>query len=56
MIDGLRPYQEYKETGLDWLDGLPSHWEELSLKKGEESRKKSEIVQRECQSTVGSYH
>lgn len=26
MIEGLRPYSEYKESGLPWLGKVPSHW------------------------------
>ena len=27
MIDELRPYAEYKESGLPWLGKVPGHWE-----------------------------
>jgi type I restriction enzyme S subunit len=27
MIDGLKPYPEYKESGLPWLGRFPAHWE-----------------------------
>ena len=27
MIDGLKPYAEYKESGLPWLDTVPKHWD-----------------------------
>jgi type I restriction enzyme, S subunit len=27
MIDGLKPYPEYKESGLPWLGKLPQHWQ-----------------------------
>lgn len=27
MIDGLKPYQEYKESGVPWLGEIPKHWE-----------------------------
>ena len=27
MIEGLRPYAEYKESGLPWLGHVPAHWE-----------------------------
>jgi len=27
MIDGLKPYLEYKESGLSWLGQVPKHWE-----------------------------
>jgi len=26
MIEGLKPYAEYKESGLPWLGGIPRHW------------------------------
>jgi type I restriction enzyme S subunit len=26
MIEGLKPYAEYKESGLPWLAAMPSHW------------------------------
>lgn len=26
MIEGLRPYAEYKESGLPWLGSVPAHW------------------------------
>ncbi|MFZ4537125.1 restriction endonuclease subunit S [Propionivibrio sp.] len=26
MIEGLKPYAEYKESGLPWLGRCPSHW------------------------------
>jgi len=26
MIEGLKPYAEYKESGLPWLDTVPKHW------------------------------
>jgi len=26
MITDLKPYPEYKESGLDWVGKLPSHW------------------------------
>ncbi|HBR68784.1 MAG TPA: hypothetical protein DEA55_05345 [Rhodospirillaceae bacterium] len=26
MIEGLKPYPEYKESGLPWLDRIPSNW------------------------------
>ena len=27
MIDGLKPYRKYKDTGLPWLQEVPKHWE-----------------------------
>lgn len=29
MIDGLRPYPEYRELGQAWLGAVPKHWEVL---------------------------
>lgn len=26
MIDGLKPYPEYKESGSPWLGTIPAHW------------------------------
>ena len=26
MIEGLKPYAEYKESGLPWLGRCPKHW------------------------------
>ena len=26
MIDGLKPYPEYKDSGLPWLSNIPRHW------------------------------
>ena len=26
MIEGLKPYAEYKESGLPWLGKVPAHW------------------------------
>ncbi|MFH0998661.1 MAG: restriction endonuclease subunit S [Pseudomonadota bacterium] len=26
MIEGLKPYAEYKESGHDWIGQLPAHW------------------------------
>jgi len=27
VIDGLKPYAEYKDSGLPWLGSLPAHWD-----------------------------
>lgn len=27
MISDLKPYPEYKESGLTWLVKVPGHWE-----------------------------
>lgn len=32
MIEGLQPYAEYKESGLEWLQRLPSHWDVRRMK------------------------
>ena len=26
MIDGIRPYPEYRESGIPWLGRIPTHW------------------------------
>jgi type I restriction enzyme S subunit len=26
MIDGLKPYPNYKDSGMSWLDHIPAHW------------------------------
>ncbi len=26
MIEGLKPYAEYKESGLPWASRVPAHW------------------------------
>jgi len=32
MIDGLKPYPEYKESDLTWLDRIPAEWNEQRSK------------------------
>jgi hypothetical protein len=27
MIDGLKPYPEYRQSGIPWLGRIPSHWD-----------------------------
>jgi len=27
MIEGLKPYADYKESGQKWLGGVPAHWD-----------------------------
>ena len=27
MIDGLKPYPEYKKSGVSWLSKIPAHWQ-----------------------------
>ena len=29
MIDGVKPYPQYEESGLVWLDRLPVGWKTL---------------------------
>ena len=31
MIDTMKPYPEYKESGLAWFKDIPAHWELLRL-------------------------
>src|SRR5260370_41818067 len=31
MTHELRPYPEYKDSGLPWLGGIPAHWEVTTL-------------------------
>ncbi|PTQ55811.1 MAG: Type I restriction-modification system, specificity subunit S [Candidatus Carbobacillus altaicus] len=32
MIDGLKPYPAYKDSGMEWLGQVPEHWEVRRLK------------------------
>jgi hypothetical protein len=32
MIDGLKPYPEYKDSGVAWLGAMPGHWDVRRLK------------------------
>ena len=32
MIDGLKPYPEYKDSGDDWLSQVPKHWDVRKLR------------------------
>ena len=32
-IPRFRPYPEYKDSGVEWLGEIPTHWEMLSLKR-----------------------
>ena len=27
MIEGLKPYAEHKDSGQEWLGGVPAHWD-----------------------------
>jgi type I restriction enzyme S subunit len=29
MIDGLKPYPAYKDSGVPWLGEVPEHWQVL---------------------------
>ena len=29
----MKPYEKYKETGIDWVEKIPSHWEIKTLKR-----------------------
>ena len=31
MIADLKPYPEYKESGLPWMGRAPAHWQESRL-------------------------
>lgn len=33
MIDGLKPYPAYKDSGVPWLGEVPGHWETTPLKR-----------------------
>lgn len=33
MIANLKPYQEYKDSGLSWLGKIPAHWDPMRLKR-----------------------
>lgn len=32
MIEGLKPYSEYKDSGLPWLGNIPAHWNTRRMK------------------------
>lgn len=32
MISGLKPYSKYKDSGIEWLGGVPEHWRIRRLK------------------------
>lgn len=32
MTNGLRPYPEYKPSGVDWLGDIPAHWDSRRIK------------------------
>ena len=40
MIEGLKPYAEYKESGQKWLGRIPAHWD---LKPGHAAYKKRKV-------------
>ena len=33
MIDGLKPYPAMKNSGVEWLDEVPAHWEVVATKR-----------------------
>jgi type I restriction enzyme S subunit len=33
MMDGLKPYPAYKDSGVPWLCQVPEHWELKPLKR-----------------------
>jgi len=33
MLDGLKPYSEYKDSSVPWLAKVPAHWEVVPLKR-----------------------
>jgi type I restriction enzyme S subunit len=33
MIDGLKPYPSYKDSGMSWLDHIPAHWSVVRSKR-----------------------
>jgi type I restriction enzyme S subunit len=32
MMDGLKPYPKYKDSGVPWLGNVPEHWDVRRLK------------------------
>ncbi len=38
MIDGLKPYPAYKDSGVEWLGEVPAHWEVRRLRNLAEMR------------------
>jgi type I restriction enzyme S subunit len=51
MIDGLKPYPEYKDSGVPWLGEVPGHWEVRQLgrfgllTKGNGGNKEDEVTE-----------
>lgn len=33
MIDGLKPYPAYKDSGVEWLEKAPEHWDLFTLRR-----------------------
>ena len=33
MIGDLKPYADYRDSGLDWLGSIPAHWGLLRAKR-----------------------
>lgn len=42
-MTGLKPYPEYKASGVDWLGDIPAHWEMVKLKNGFDMQKRPAI-------------
>ncbi len=43
MIEGLKPYAKYKESGLPWLGKVPSHWRDWRLDRLFELRRETPL-------------
>ena len=43
MIEDLKPYPQYKESGLPWLGEVPRHWETARSKRLFRQRKEFEV-------------
>jgi type I restriction enzyme S subunit len=48
MIEDLKPYPEYKESGLSWLGEVPAHWS-LIPNRGLIRRRKVLVGERHCE-------
>ena len=49
MIEGLKPYPEYKDSGLSWLGQVPEHW---GIKRGKALFSESQLAVRETDEIV----
>ena len=54
MIADLKPYPEYKESGLPWLGQVPAHWEVKRAKSNFQRIDKRSITGKEELLTVSS--